>query len=174
MGFIANIEKERGDTAAYVKALETGIEAYPSDNNVLMVELINYYLNKDESGKALEYLTKAIEKDPTNHTFYFAQGALYDKLNDFENAKASYDKAVEIKPDYFDAYYNLGALFFNKGADMLKAANEIPPNEQKKYDAAVKESFKELEKALPYLEKAHEINANEKSTLLTLKEIYFK
>lgn len=173
-GFIANIEKERGDTIAYVKALEEGIDAYPSDNNILMVELINYYLNKDASNIALQYLNKAIEKDPTNHTFYFAQGALYDKLKEFDNAKASYDKAVEIKPDYFDAYYNLGALFFNKGADMLKEANNIPPNEQKKYDAAVKESFKELEKALPYLEKAHEIDPTEKSTMLTLKEIYFK
>ena len=57
---------------------------------------------------------------------------------------------------------------------MLKAANEIPPNEQAKYDAAVKEAFVELDKAVPYLEKAHEIDPKEKSTMLTLKEIYFK
>jgi len=173
-GFMANIETERGDTAKFLDYLKQGVEAYPSDNDALMVTLINHYLNNDESDFALEYLSKAIEKDPTNHTFYFAQGALYDKLKDFDNAKASYDKAVEIKPDYFDAYYNLGALYFNKGADMLKEANNIPPNQQEKYEAAVKESFKELEKALPALEKAHEIDPNEESTMLTLKEIYFK
>jgi tetratricopeptide (TPR) repeat protein len=173
-GFIATIERERGDTAAFVQALKNGIEAYPEDNSVLMVELINYYLTAELSDLALEYLAKAIEKDPSNQTFYFAQGALYDKLNDFDNAKASYEKAVELKSDYFDAYYNLGALYFNKGADMLKLANEIPPNQQSKYDAAVKESFNELAKALPALEKAHEINPAEETTMLTLKEIYFK
>lgn len=173
-GYIASCQREKGDTLAFVDALKEGIDAYPEDNSVLMVELINYYLNKNLSDLALEYLTKAISKDPENQTFYFAQGALYDKLKDFENAKVSYEKAVELKPDYFDAYYNLGALFFNKGADMLKEANNIPANQQAKYDAAVKESFKELEKALPYLEKAHGIDPNEKSTILTLKEIYFK
>ncbi|HCC30371.1 MAG TPA: hypothetical protein DEQ03_10010 [Marinilabiliales bacterium] len=173
-GYIASTERERGDTVAFVNALKEGIDAYPEDNSVLMVELINYYLNKDMSDLALGYLTKAIEKDPGNQTFYFAQGALYDKLKNFDLAKASYEKAVELKSDYFDAYYNLGALYFNKGADMLKEANNIPANQQAKYDAAVKESLKELEKTLPYLEKAHSIDGTEKSTILTLKEIYFK
>lgn len=171
---MADIESLRGDTVKFIEYLKLGVEAYPEDNNTLMIKLINHYLSNDESDLALMYLTKAIENDPSNPTFYFAQGALYDKLEDFENAKSSYDKAIEIKPDYYDAYYNLGALFFNKGADMLKEANNIPPNEQAKYEAAVKNSFKELEKALPYLERAHEIDSTEKSTILTLKEIYFK
>lgn len=172
--YMANIESERRDTVKFVDYLQQGIEAYPKDNSALMVPLINYYLDKDESDFALQYLSKAIENDPGNHTFYFAQGALYDKLKDFDNAKASYDKAAELKPDYFAAYYNLGALFFNKGADMLSEANNIPANMQAEYEAAVKDSYKELEKALPYLEKAHEIDAEDKSTMQTLKEIYFK
>jgi len=172
-GFLANIQKTKGDTAAYVETLKVGIEKYPDDIAIIF-ELINYYLDRDESDEALGYISKAIEKDPTNHTLYFAQGAIYDKKKDFDSAKASYDKAVEIKPDYFNGWYNLGALFFNRGVEMLKEANNIPPNEAKRYDAAVKESFKELEKALPYLEKAHQIDPTEKSTLLTLKEICFK
>lgn len=173
-GFMANIESERGDTAQFVEFLKQGVDAYPLDSDALRVTLINHFLNNNESDLALEYLAKAIEKDPTNPTFYFAEGALFDKLGDFENAKISYEKAVEIKEDYFDAYYNLGALYFNKGADMLREANNIPPNKQAEYEAAVKESFKELEKALPALTKAHEIDPTEESTLLTLKEIYFK
>jgi len=172
--FIGNIEKERGDTAAYLASLKDGIGAYPEDNNALMVELINFYLTNDQSNLALEYLAKAIEKDQSNPTFYFAQGALYDKLKESDKAKTSYEKAVEINPEYFDAYYNLGAIYFNNGADMLKEANNLPANKQKEYELAVKNAFAELEKALPYLEKAHEIDPKEKSTMLTLKEIYFK
>ncbi len=172
-GFIANIHKENGDTIAYVETLQKGIGQYPGDIGIIF-ELINYYLDADQSDAALEYIAKAIEKDPSNQTLYFARGAIYDKKGEMAKAIAAYEKAVEINTDYFDAYYNLGALYFNKGADMLKEANNIPANEQEKYNAAVKEAFKELEKALPSLEKAHEIQPTEKSTLITLKEIYFK
>lgn len=183
-GFLANVHKENADTAAYVGALQQGFEQYPGDIAIIF-ELINYYLDAEKSDEALEYIAKGVDKDPENQTLYFAKGAIYDKkmaiteskeekAELFELAKASYEKAVELNAEYFDAYYNLGALFFNKGADMLKEANNIPPNEQKKYDAAVKTSFAELAKALPYLEKAHEINPTEKTTLLTIREIYFK
>jgi tetratricopeptide (TPR) repeat protein len=171
---ISDIENIRGDTAKAVYYLEEGIKAYPDNNSKLMVKLINLYLLKDESDLALKYLTKAIEKEPNNATYLFAQGALYDKLEKFDMSEVSYKKAVEIKPDYFDAYYNLGALYYNKGVEMLKEANNIPANKQKEYEAAVKESYKELEKALPYFEKAYELNAKEISSVQVLKEIYFK
>ena len=41
-------------------------------------------------------------------------------------AEKAYLKAIELKPDYFDAYYNLGALFFNKGVEVFEFANSIP------------------------------------------------
>ena len=31
------------------------------------------------------------------------------------NQNMHYKKAIELKPDYFDANYNLGALYFNEG-----------------------------------------------------------
>ncbi len=172
-GFIANIQKVNGDTVAYVETLQKGITRYPGDISIIF-ELINYYLDAQKSDQALEYIAKAIDKDPSNQTLYFARGAIYDKKGDLELAITAYEKAVEIDSVYFDAYYNLGAVYFNKGADMIKVANEIPANEQAKYDTAVKDAFNELEKALPSLEKAHQIQPTEKSTLLTLKEIYFK
>lgn len=183
-GFLANTYKDHNDTVSYITTLQKGFEQYPGDIAIIF-ELINYYLDADKSDDALQYIAKGVEKDPSNQTLYFAKGAIYDKKAGFvesaeekaelfELAKIAYEKAVELKADYFDAYYNLGALYFNKGADMLKDANNIPPNEQKKYDAAVKESFLELAKALPFLERAHEIQPTEKTTLLTIREIYFK
>ncbi len=171
---IAYVQREMGDTAAFLATLQEGVGEFPEDNYAIILELINYYLLNDQAEEALKYLEQALVKDPQNHTLHFAKGTLFDKMGDFEQSKACYEKAVEIKPDYFDAYYNLGALFFNKGREMLIAANDIPPSKPKEYDAAVKESFKEFEKALPYLEKAHEITPGEESTSLTLKEIYFK
>jgi tetratricopeptide (TPR) repeat protein len=172
--YLANIYKTQGDTAVYISTLEKGIAAWPSDNNLIMVELINYYLTSNKSDLALAYLEKAIAADASNPTFYFAQGSLFDKLGDFDKALASYNKAVELNPQYFDAYYNLGALFYNKAVEMTKAANDIPANKQKEYDQAIKNAMDQLNLAIPYFEKAHAIDPLEKNTMITLKEIYFK
>ncbi len=172
-GFLANVYKSKGDTVEYMNTLKTGIGKYPESVTIIF-ELINYYLNKGESENALEYIEKAIEKDPKNSTLYFAQGTVYDKKGDLENAKKAYEKAIEIKPDYFDAYYNLGALYFNKGVEIINEANTLPADKQKEYDEGIRKAYVELEKSLPYFEKAHEMNKEEPTTIKTLKEIYFK
>ncbi len=172
--YVANIKKELGDTAAFISTLEEGINKFPNDNARLMIELINHYLLSGQSEKALTYLQKAIEADPQNHSFYFAEGTLFDKMGRLEDSKAAYEKAIEIKPDYFDAWYNLGVLYYNKAVEMSKAANDIPPREQKRYDEAVKAALEQMAKALPFFEKAHEIDAAEKNTIMTLREIYYK
>jgi tetratricopeptide (TPR) repeat protein len=173
-GYMANIESKRGDTIQYLNYLKEGIRKYPDKSQNLTITLIYYYLDNDKADIALEYINKAISKDPQNPIFYFIQGALYDYLDNYENAKIAYENAIRLDSNYFDAYYNIGLLYFNKGTKLLKEANNIPPNQKDKYEVAIKESYKELEKAIPYLEKAHEINPDSKDTNNTLREIYFK
>lgn len=172
-GYMANIELLRGDTLRYLNYLKKGIEVYPDASKPLIITLIRYYLTNDESNLALQYLRTASEKDTQNPIFYFAQGAIYDNLKQHDSAIYLYQKAIKIKPDYFDAFYNLGALYFNKGSVMLKEANSIPPNEEDNYNKAVQESYSELEKALPFLEIAHEIDSLDMPTIKSLKDIYF-
>ncbi|MCF8372993.1 MAG: tetratricopeptide repeat protein [Bacteroidales bacterium] len=161
-----------GDTAKYMESLKAGIDKYPDNNTTLVTELINYYLAEDMSQEALDYLALAIKKVPDNHTFHFAQGSLYDKMEKYSDAEVSYKKAIELKPDYFDANYNLGAIFYNKAVQLYSDASAIPPNEQKKYDAKIAEAKEQLKLAQPYLEKALEINPEDINTLMSLKEIY--
>ncbi len=171
---LARVQKTAGDTLAFAKTLEDGIVAYPAESYQIVLELINHYLQNNESEKAMAYVDKGLEAKPDNETLYFAKGTLLDKLKDFDGAKAAYEKSFELKPDFFKPYYNLGAMYFNKGREMLIAANDIPANKPKEYDAAVQESFLVLEKALPHLEKAWELNSSEETIALTMKEIYFK
>ena len=84
--------------------------------------------------------------------------------------EADYKKAIELKDDYFDANYNLGAMIYNQGADMNNAANDIKDN--KKYNDAKAKADERLKQALPYLEKANEINPKDKNTLISLKQVY--
>jgi tetratricopeptide (TPR) repeat protein len=88
-----------------------------------------------------------------------------------EKAANAYKKAIELNPEYFDANYNLGALYVNEAAGIIEEANQLPLGDPK-YDVAKKEADDKLKAALPYLEKANQIDPKELNTLVTLKEIY--
>ena len=140
-----------------------------------MFSLINHYLTKgDDPSKILDLLDKAINDQPTNASLYFAKATLYDKLGQFDNALASYQKSIEVNPTYFDAYYNIGALYFNKGAKIIEEANKIPPRELDRYDAKIAEANVEYKNALPYMLKAEEVNPTDKNTIEAIKNIYFR
>ncbi|QQS27861.1 MAG: hypothetical protein IPM47_13375 [Sphingobacteriales bacterium] len=89
-----------------------------------------------------------------------------------EKAESYYTKALNIKPDFFDALYNMGALFYNEAADKIKQANELDLSKQKEYDKLSNEAKGLFNKALPYFDKALAVEANDLNTLIALKEIH--
>jgi len=168
---LKNSYLEIGDSANAAKTLQDAFEAFPGNESIL-VHLVNYYLTSGRNEEALEYLTIAKEKDPSNATFYHAEGVLYDKAGDQEKAMNAYLKAAEFDPTYFDTQYNIGALLFNKGVTMVEKANEIMDNEE--YEKAKTAADEQFAKALPYMEKAHEINPDDIATMETLKILYYR
>ena len=170
---IANSYFQKKDTIGALQVLQDGLKEY-SDNGILLVEVINVYLNANKVDDAMKYLDIAISQDPKNSSYYFAQGTLYDKLQKSDEAITSYLKAIEYKEDYFDAYYNLGALYYNKGVKQVDVANAIPSNQPEKYEEEKNKADIEFKKAIPYMEKAHEINPTDKFTLESLKTLYYR
>ncbi len=170
---IANSYFQKKDTAGALNVLQEGLKEY-SDNGILLVEVINVYLNANKIDAAMKYLDIAIAQDPKNASYFFAQGTLYDKLQKPEEAATSYLKAIEYKEDYFDAYYNLGALYYNKGVKQVDVANLVPSSQPDKYEIEKDKADIEFKKAIPYMEKAHEINPTDKFTLESLKTLYYR
>jgi tetratricopeptide (TPR) repeat protein len=166
--------KATGDNNTGLQYLEDGFIKYPKNQNV-MFSLINHYLTKgDDPTKILGLIDNAINEEPTNASLHFAKGTLYDKLGQMDNAIASYIKATEINPQYFDAYYNIGALYFNKGAKQVEEANKLPAREIDKYDALMLKANVEFKNSLPYMIKAYEVTPTDKNTIEALKNIYFR
>lgn len=159
------------DTANAVTTTATGRSLFPQDLGLLISET-NIFLAQGKTAEALNNLKMALEKDPSNTSILFALGAQYDNLGKVEEAEKSYKKALEIKPDYFDAIYNLGALYVNHAARLMTEANAIPMDKIKEYEAKKAEADAALEKALPYLEQAHQMDPADRNTMVTLKEIY--
>ncbi|MCT4616570.1 MAG: tetratricopeptide repeat protein [Marinifilaceae bacterium] len=168
---LANVLKMNKQEDEAVKYLHKGFELYPNDSWML-VELINYYMLGGEPQKAAEYLDKAIALDPKNGSFYRAKGTLYEKTKEHDKAVEMYKKALELDPKDFTSLYNLGLLKLNEAIAHHKEVNEIA--DAKKYNTALKEVYAEYEAVIPYFEKVLEMQPNEKNSLITLKELYFK
>lgn len=157
---------------AVMATLAAGLKEHP--NSVyLMQEELKYYLKNDRADEAMDKLDKAIEADPKNASLYAVKGNLLERKKDLEGAKNVYKKAIEVDPNNFDAYYNLGVLEYNRGADVNnKAAKMDYATYQKKGKALEAEAKKHYQVALPYFEKAHEIQPEDKATMQNLVNVY--
>jgi len=167
--YMANLYQRMEDQEGYLAIIQEGRKAYPEDADLIVYEL-NYYLQNKKFEEAKQNLNLAIEKEPDNKQLYFSLGVVYDELGNTEKAVESYKKAIELDPNYFDAVYNLGALYFNEGVEMNNAANEIEDNEEyNKAREAAKGVFKE---GLPHLEKAHELDPQDAGAIASLQQLY--
>ena len=86
--------------------------------------------------------------DNTNPSIFFAVGTIYDQMGDIEKAISAYENAIKLKPDYFEANYNLGALYVNQAADILDKANDLPLDAVAEYDKEKAKADEMLEKSV--------------------------
>jgi tetratricopeptide (TPR) repeat protein len=168
---LSQMQLQQKDTAAALLSINKGRQKYPEDNN-LIIQGLNIYLSSGRDKEAYDQLDAAIAKDPNNANLHYAKGTLSDKLGKNDAAAASYKKALEIKPDYFDAAYNLGAMYFNQAAELANKANDIPANKVAEYEAAKKKFEAKFKEAQPYLEKAFELNPKDEATMQSLRQLY--
>lgn len=165
-----------GNTEDMMKTIKAGREKYPQDNGLLLEE-INAYLAIGQGDKVVDELKSLIEKDPENYSIFFVLGTIYgDETNEamfnVETAETYYTKAIEINPNYYDAVYNLGALFINESNKLQVIANDLPLSETKKYDELTEQANDIIRKALPYLEKAYEMQPDNEETKQVLISVY--
>ena len=168
---LAQIMKEEKDTARAIEYLAAGRKAFPNEVGLVIDEL-NIYMLQNRQAEIVANLNEAIKLAPENATLYYALGYAHDRQKNEELAALNYSKAIEKKPDYFEPYYNLGALYFNKTVEMLKEANQIPFNQPKKYEEAMVKVKASFEKAQPFLEKAHELNPADIDAMNSLQQLY--
>lgn len=168
---MASMYLDQKDTANALLTINEGRQKFPEDGT-LITQGLNIYLSSGKDTEAYTQNEEAIKADPTNSILYYIKGNLADKLGKKEEAVAAYKKSIELKPDNFDAVYNLGAMYFNDGAEMANKANGIPANKVAEYDAAKKKFEAKFKEALPYLEKAHQLNPTDMATMQSLKQLY--
>ncbi|WP_170227004.1 tetratricopeptide repeat protein [Luteibaculum oceani] len=172
---MAKIYKENlNDTAAALNTLKEARTAYPNDQG-LIIEELNIYLQGRKFQEAADNLELAIKNDPENAILHYALGSAYDNMGNIEKAKVSYKKALELKPDYFDAAYNYGAMVYNQGVELTKQANELDYRTKgKQIDALNAKANEKFKEAVVLLENAHNIDPEDKSTISSLTQLYVR
>jgi len=171
---IAKAYELKGDKSAQEKSLIDGFMAFPKNQSIL-IELINMYLSAgDEATKVLPYLHQAQENEPQNGTLFFAEATLYEKLGNMNDAERLYIKAIEVNPNSYNAYYNLGALYYNRGVEYVKQSTAIKDWKDPKIKELEDQANVEFKRALEPFVKAHELQPKDKTALETVKNIYFR
>jgi len=167
---MSSILIEEGETDKALEYLALGRESFEEDQGLINTE-INLYIQLGRTSELIGKLGEAIALDDENELLYFNRGTIYDQEGDIDNAEKDYLTALELNPSAFGANYNLGALYFNQGVETKNKANATSNNSL--YKKLNKEADAVFSKALPYLETAHELNAEDKNTLLSLKQLYY-
>ncbi len=194
---IYELKSSQNDTAAALEFLKKGRTQFPNDI-YLMNKETEVFLQQGQQEKALANLQTAIAKEPNNSILQYVIGNVYDNLAnpkgrsgkdttkpaDYENlvfkAAEHYQKSVDLKPSsqesFFNCLYNLGALYNNYGntlytKSMEKATITDLAKNQKLYEAKSMENYK---KAIPYLEQALDVKANDQTTMSALRTLYYK
>lgn len=174
--FISTLYRNADNDEAALKTLQEARISYPREQS-LIIEELNIYLTNKDFERAKSNLELAAEQDPTNEILWFSLGSVFDNLGNYEEAIIAYQKAIGVKSDYFDANYNLGALYFNKAVLGINEANEMWKPRMTKTEAAKQKKLEEDSKAMfvtakPYLESAFQVDPSDVETIRSLKDIY--
>lgn len=172
---LAEAYKQNGDLEKSKELLSEGFTKFP-DSQSILVALINVYLeSNDDPNKVLEFIQRAQENEPNNPSLYYAEGNVLKNLGKFEDAVRMYEKSIEIDPDFFFGYFQLGQAYYDKAVDIQTAASdELDDN---KYMKMVEELDMTLEKAIAPFEKSFELIQDEEIRIVVveyLKNIYFR
>ena len=71
-------------------------------------------LYRSQIDESIESFDKAIRYDDENYEAYYYRGCAYSNNFNNEQAILDWNKAIEIKEDYADPYFNIGLIYRRK------------------------------------------------------------
>jgi len=182
---LSELYRQEKDSGAALAVIREGQKMYPGNMSLFLAET-NIYLTFGNTTKALSNLQAAAKKDSANPSIYYALGTIYNKLVDdttlkpdlrdqmYTLAEGAYKKSIQLKPDYFDPVFNLAALYVNKFVYYDDKAKNLPLDAEAEFKTLAAKADEYLKSAIPYLEKAAELQPNDLQTLNSLKQIYIR
>ncbi|WP_309641072.1 tetratricopeptide repeat protein [Flavobacterium sp.] len=169
---IALILVQQGKTEEAKKALAEAREANPDDTSITLTEA-NVYLELNDFVTYKRLITDVLAKNPNDADLVYNLGVIASKT-DVVEAEKYYKRAIEIKPDYISAYLNLAIMKLDADKKIIDEMNKLGTSEKdtKRYEVLKKQRNDMFNSALPYLEKAYELEPGNADVAATLLNVY--
>ncbi|WP_374504494.1 tetratricopeptide repeat protein [Flavobacterium sp.] len=169
---MALILVQNGKVAEAKKAVAEARVANPDDKSLILTEA-NLYLDTKDFDTYKKLITEVLASNPNDADLVFNLGVISYNAKNLVEAEGYYKKAIEIKPDYVNAYLNLAILKLDADKKLFDEIQKLGNSEKdnKRYEVLKKQREAVFTSALPYLEKAAELddtNEEVKSTLLSV------
>ena len=115
-----------------------------------------------------------MEKVPNNVDLVFNLGVISSNNKDPKGAEKYYLRAIEINPNYANAYFNLSALKIDESQVLLEQMNKLGTStaDNKKYEALKKQRDAILEVVVKHLEKTISLDDKNTPAKTTLVSVY--
>lgn len=111
-------------------ALEKAVQLDESNVDALLLLAEVHFLQRRYDA-ALQTVNRALRIDEHLAQGYFIKGFVYKELGDTTVAKSSFQTAVEVDPNHYDSYMQLGSLYGHQGdpiaLEYFETALEIRP-----------------------------------------------
>ena len=141
------------DTAAWVQTVKEAIQAMP--NNVANCQnLLKYYDDHKMNNEAKEMAEELVQKSPNNKISWYTKGCVYmNTLKQYNVARESFQKALNIDKDFVYAQFNMGCTFVN---ELMSIKDQLVTDRTKvdQYNKDMAKAREYYRKALPYFENA--------------------
>lgn len=169
---IALILLQKNQTEEAKSALAEARVANPDDTSLTLAEA-DIYLKLQDFVTYKKLISEVLAKNPNDADLVYNLGVISAKT-DPAAAEQYYKRAIEIKPDYINAYLNLAILILDGEKKLVDDMNKLGTSEKdmKKYDVLKKQRDGLFLSSIPYLEKAYELNPNNEDVGTTLLNVY--
>lgn len=114
---IGDILFDHKDLNNSIKWMARALRHNPADPHArLKVAQVNLFLK--EYPAAFLDINAVLRQDAYNPEAYFLKGLIYKDMKDTNKAISSFQTAINVAPDYRDAYIQLGVIYNEKGSDL--------------------------------------------------------
>jgi tetratricopeptide (TPR) repeat protein len=172
-------QKEANREAALANAKEAllaGIKKFPK-NNTILDGLMQLYTAEEGVGDPAELVTmieNSLKDDPTNYDLWFGRGRVFNALKNYDECIKSFEKCVELRPTDFEPNFYTGYFVIEKANAQVEALNSNSNLSYEEYEAEYSKINNIYAEAIPWLERAHELNPADGATIEYLNNLCFR
>jgi tetratricopeptide (TPR) repeat protein len=155
---------------SFTKARKLGY----TDNNIVefqtsaLANMVQGMIDNKEYEKAMSFIDNALKADPMNGTLHDIKGFTTELQNGVDAALPFYRKAVEVDPNYANAFFDVGRCLYLQAQKII---DDNPNATNKELVPKIKPIYDE---AIPYLEKAINLNPDDTKAKNVLDDILYK